>query len=128
MPIRMMLIDDNQDDLLFTRLALKRSGLDCEVIEFERAEKALELLGTDAARGVDLILLDINMPGMDGFHFLVEFEALSASRDVAVVMLSSSSDPSDQWRAAQHRSVRGFLNKPLTQVDATSLAEMILKS
>ena len=44
MPMRIMLIDDNQDDLLFTRIALKRSGLDCEVIEFEHAEKALELV------------------------------------------------------------------------------------
>lgn len=61
---------------------------------------------------------------MDGFDFLVAFEALPASRDVAVVMLTSSSDPSDQRRASLHRSVRAFLNKPLTQVDASSQAEM----
>ena len=128
MPIRVMLVDDNPDDLLFTRIALQRSGVDYEVIEFERAEQALELMGTVPDHGVSLILLDINMPCMDGFGFLSAFEALPTSRHVSVVMLTSSSDPSDEQRATLHRSVRAFLNKPLSRIDANSLAKLIGES
>ena len=127
MPMRLMLVDDNENDLLFTRLALQRSGVDCEVFAFERAEEALALLRDDPAHDIDIILLDINMPGLDGFGFLAAFEALPASRHVAVVMLTSSSDPSDQQRAFLHRSVRRFLIKPLSKVDAASLIELIRK-
>jgi CheY-like chemotaxis protein len=127
MPMRLMLVDDDENDLLFTRLALQRSGVDYEVFAFERAEEALTLLRNDPAHGIDIILLDINMPGLDGFGFLAAFEALPALRNVAVVMLTSSSDPSDQQRASLHRSVRGFLIKPLSRVDAASLTELIRK-
>ena len=127
MPMRLMLVDDNEDDLLFTRLALQRSGVDYEVFAFERAEEALALLRNDPAHGIDTILLDINMPGLDGFGFLAAFEALPASLNVVVVMLTSSSDPSDQQRASLYRSVRGFLIKPLSRVDAASLSELIRK-
>lgn len=127
MPMRLMLVDDNENDLLFTSLALQRSGVDYEVFAFERAEEALALLRNDPAHGINTILLDINMPCLDGFGFLAAFEALPESRNVAVVMLTSSSDPSDRHRASLHSSVRGFLIKPLSKDDAASLSALIRK-
>lgn len=127
MPRRVMLVDDNENDLLFTRIALQRCGVDYEICEFERAENALGLLSNDPGHGIDIILLDINMPGMDGFDFLAAFEALPASHrgEVVIVMLTSSSDPSDRQRASRHPSVRGFLNKPLDRAAAAGLSELI---
>lgn len=129
MPTRVMMVDDNADDLLFTRIALKRSGVDYDMVEFERAEEALALLSDDAGHGIVITLLDINMPGMSGFDFLTAFEALPATqrRDVVVVMLTSSSDPADQVRAAQYACVRGFLNKPIDRKDAAGLLKLIDK-
>lgn len=127
MPIRVMLVDDNENDLLFTRIALQRCGVDFNVREFERAEDALALLAHNSDHGIELILLDINMPGMDGFDFLHAFEALPASHrtGIGVVMLTSSADPSDRQRADSHAAVRGFLNKPLERAAAAGLAEFI---
>lgn len=64
----------------------------------------------------NLILLDLNMPGMDGFEFLENFQKLSFSgkEAVKVVVLTSSTNASDIHRAAQY-SVAGYINKPLTQ-------------
>jgi len=60
MTLRVMLVDDNEDDLFFTRLALKRSGDQLEVTSFDRAQDALDWLQTEQGRDLHLILLDIN--------------------------------------------------------------------
>ena len=127
MSCRVLTIDDNENDLLFTRIALQRSGVDFDIRAFERAQEALTWLATEPAHGTDLILLDINMPVMDGFAFLRAFEALPDTQrgHAVVVMLSSSSDPADRHRAAQHTSVRGFMNKPLDKDTAAGLVRLI---
>lgn len=127
MSCRVLMVDDNENDLLFTRIALQRCGVDYEVQAFERAHEALDMLSTRPDHGVDLILLDINMPGMDGFGFLQAFEALPPVQRgrAVVVMLSSSSDPADHTRAAGHASVRGFLSKPLTKAAAADLVQLV---
>lgn len=127
MSCHVLLIDDNENDLLFTRIALQRSGADCEIRACERAEEALRLLATEPRYRTDLILLDINMPVMDGFGFLQAFEALPAEQrgHTVVVMLSSSSDPVDRARAAGHACVQGFLNKPLNKTAAAELIQRV---
>jgi len=124
---RVMMVDDSDSDLLFTRLALQRCGVPCEVLGFERAEEALAHLAASPDHGVDLILLDINMPVMDGFAFLEAFEALPlAHRGSAVVaMLSSSSDPADRARAGGYSSVKGYLTKPLGKTEAAAVLQHV---
>lgn len=126
MSCHVLMIDDNENDLLFTRIALQRSGVEYQVQACERAQEALTLLTADLPRRPDIILLDINMPVMDGFGFLRAFEALPAAQrgHTVVVMLSSSSDPADRARAAGHACVRGFLNKPLDKAAAAGLIHL----
>lgn len=127
MSCRVLMVDDNENDLLFTRIALQRCGMDCEIRAFERAQDALAMLATDPGHATDLILLDINMPVMDGFGFLQAFEALPTEQrgHAVVVMLSSSSDPTDRARAAGHACVRGFLRKPLDKEAAADLIHLV---
>jgi len=127
MSCRVMMVDDNDNDLLFTRLMLQRSGVGYDVLAFERAEHALRHLSDTADHGVDLILLDINMPVMNGFAFLGAFEDLpQAHRDgVSVLLLTSSSDPADQARAARFACVKGYLTKPLDKATAAGLVSYL---
>ena len=127
MPLRVMMVDDNDSDLLYTQVTLKRCGVPCEVLAFERAEDALAHLGATPGHGVRLVLLDINMPVMNGFAFLDAFEALPAAQrgQAEVVMLSSSSDPADMARAQAHASVIGYLTKPLERAEAAALLQRV---
>lgn len=70
-----VLIDDSEPDLLYGRLMLERHGGVGRVHAFDSAQDALRFLAGPDGRGIELILLDINMPGMDGFAFLQAYEA-----------------------------------------------------
>jgi CheY-like chemotaxis protein len=61
------------------------------------------------------VLVDIMMPGMDGFQFMEAFDSLDASvkQLIQVFMLSSTLDPRDIKRAASNKTVRDLLSKPL---------------
>lgn len=124
---KILLIDDNQDDLFFTQLALKRCDVPCEVTSFERAHDALAWLKTERGQGQHLIILDINMPSITGFEFLELFGRLpSASRsDTSVVILSSSSDPKDRKYAFAFPDVKGYFVKPLSREESVRLVNIV---
>jgi len=112
---RVMLIDDEQiDQMMYTRI-LKRSGMTRDIIGFVYARDALSYLSDPTSPKVDLILLDINMPAMDGFEFLVAADQVLNSEDgiPVVMMLTTSLSPEDKERAARFQAVKTYANKPL---------------
>jgi CheY-like chemotaxis protein len=64
---QVMLIDDSETDLLYGRLMIERAGIAERVIAFDTAQAALAHLQRGEGHAVDLVLLDINMPVMNGF-------------------------------------------------------------
>jgi len=124
---RVMVIDDSDADLLYTRIILERCGEVAEVVTFGSAIDALAYLKTPGVPAVDVILLDINMPEMGGFEFLTLYEAGGASERAraVVVMLTSSPDPTDQARAFAFNTVRSFVVKPLDLNSARRLSSVI---
>lgn len=93
-----LIVDDDSVDILFTERAIVAAGLTLQVVSALSGEKALEYLRGVIERAEPLpalILLDIKMPGMDGFDCLAAIRAVPALSGVRVVMHSSSDDPSD---------------------------------
>ena len=122
----LMLIDDSEiDQMIYLRIA-KKSGLVGDMVQFLDATEALRYLEQGDQSKPDLILLDINMPGMDGFEFLREAtKLLGASLCPIVVMLTTSLNPEDEVRARAFDVVKDFLNKPLTAEQLASLSQLV---
>jgi CheY-like chemotaxis protein len=110
------LIDDDEATHFIHRLTMERSGLVKDITPFSDAEKAfqqLKAMEDGNAAYPDLILLDLNMPGYDGWDFLEDFQHLPFPSTSRLAILSTSINPEDQSRAKTWTRVCEFLIKPL---------------
>lgn len=114
---RILLIDDNNIFRFTVKKMFSLAAFGGELHEFESAQKALDALNQAAEQSdslPDLILLDINMPDMNGFQFLSALSQQPAPlSELKVQILSSSIDAADRAKAAEFKQVTGFISKPL---------------
>jgi len=124
-----LLVDDDEDCNFFHERLIKKMECADRIETSLTGHDALNFLRT-SVNGQhpqpNLILLDINMPGMDGWGFLEEYNKLSEDQkaQIVVVMLTTSLNPDDRVKAESDPNVGAFANKYL---DEESLLE-ILKS
>jgi CheY-like chemotaxis protein len=119
-----MLIDDNDIDNFINERMIQGCNFSDTTYINTSTRSAIEFLKNLSVNKAlrkdhlpEIIFLDINMPILDGFQFIEEFEQLDpeiVSR-IKIVMLTSSINPSDIERAKNYASVKGFIHKPLTE-------------
>lgn len=117
---RVLLIDDNDIDNFINERMITTNNFSKLVIVKNSGDSALQYL-KDHAENVNnlpqLIFLDLNMPVMDGFSFLTEFEKLPVDvrNGCKIIVLSSSISPEDINRASTNPLVIKYVNKPLNE-------------
>jgi CheY-like chemotaxis protein len=103
---KILLVEDEEENFLLGMTLLKK--LEAEVF---LAKNGPEALAVAFDKVPDLILLDINMPLMNGFEVLEKLRVEPKTTDIAVIMLTSMTAPADFTRAKK-LGAKGFLNKP----------------
>jgi len=113
-----MVIDDSKLDCFIAEKIIRNTGK-CESIRsFLQARDALDHIATNPVdeQSHTILLVDIQMPIMNGFEFVEAFEQLPAEiiKNYTVYIISSSINEADLNKVHNYRSVKQFLNKPLT--------------
>ncbi len=116
--LNFIVVDDSKLDCFIAEKVIRNTGK-CETIRsFLRAQEALEYIKNTPADELShtILLVDIQMPIMNGFEFVEAFEQLPANviSSYTIYIISSSINENDLNRVHTYRSVKQFLNKPLT--------------
>lgn len=125
-----MLVDDSEIDNHINEMMIKGSGFAENVFRYSGAMSSLDFFKNIKAISKissellpSYLFLDINMPVLDGFQFLEEFSEFSPllKKEIKIVILTTSANPSDIKKAAKYNVVTKFLHKPLTEKDLSNL-------
>lgn len=117
---KIILIDDETICNYVTSKILMKATIAHSIESFSNAKSALAQIENNSEPGegelLNLILLDINMPDMNGWDFLVAFEKLPDHlvNQYSVMMLTSSIDTRDIEKSQSYKSVRKFISKPFS--------------
>lgn len=118
MSVGVLVIDDNPQNLKLTRLVLAQEGY--EVRTAADGEEALGVLREFAPR---VILMDLQMPGMDGFELTRRLKHDPATKDIVIIALTAYAMRGDEARA-RAAGCDGYLAKP---IDTRSIGRVILE-
>jgi CheY-like chemotaxis protein len=125
-----MLVDDNDTDNFISKRIIEITGFSKRIEIKNSGKAALDYLKENERKPENLpsvIFLDINMPVVDGFVFLYEFEKFSelVRSKCKVIILSSSDNKRDIDKIVNNNHVIKFITKPLTE---TALQEIRLNN
>ncbi len=114
---KILIIDDNIIDQIVTKQLLKKTLGITDISTANNGKEGIQWLRDHKSNTEEslIILLDIKMPEMDGFEFLLEYETLpeELKKETQIFMLSSTLNPNDIARAKNNEYVKNLLSKPL---------------
>lgn len=109
--LHILLVDDNETDQFFNETLIEDFDPEIKILQAYDGQEALNAIAS-AEQKPDVILLDINMPGMNGFEFLEEYSK-NCDFSTVIVMLSSSDQGDDKQKALSYDCVKSYFVKPL---------------
>lgn len=121
MKARILVVDDEEGVRFVLRKMLEGAGY--EVLEAESGERCLEIVN---GGGVDLVLMDVMMPGMDGWEVTRRIKENPETRDIPVAMLTVRSEDEDKARSFQNANADAHIDKPIIVQKTLGTIEWLL--
>ncbi|MDR9457414.1 MAG: response regulator [Salegentibacter sp.] len=114
MNLKILIIDDDEVVVFIQKKLLAKNEISNNPMVFKSVSPALDFIASEDGNKEFLILLDINMPGMNGWDFLEELSKKPDKDRFHVIMVTSSVEQRDKEKASKYSMVREFLEKPIT--------------
>ena len=125
--LHILLVEDNEADIELTRIAFEENGMECRFAVARDGAEALAQLRSHAPDGLpSLILLDLNMPRMDGKQFLHELKKDIELQAIPVILLTSSHAHHDILDC-YHLYANGYLVKPSSTTQRANMIRYVTK-
>lgn len=124
------IIDDDKLTLKLMSILISKNKFCEEIQSFNNAQSAIAKLKEnwdDNENLPDAILLDLNMPVMDGWQFLDEFILLPIKKEISIFIMTSSIDPADIEMAKKYDVIKDYIMKPITAQKLNELCVLIAK-
>lgn len=122
--VSVLVVEDDDVDFLCVERCFRRRKLPNPIQRARDGMEALEVLKSNGVRRPNIILLDINMPKMDGLELLSAIRQDAQLHDLVVFMLTTSKSDSDLYQAYYH-NVAGYIVKSELDQDFNMLADML---
>ena len=122
-----LIVDDSSAQRMYLRGLLRRT-VPAEILEADSADACFRILETETDPGVDTILMDVNMPGMDGIEACRRIKTSQQWRDIPVIIVTAEAE-AETVEAAFAAGANDYLNKPVNrlQMKARVRAALSLK-
>jgi CheY-like chemotaxis protein len=122
------IIENDHITAVITEMVLRKSLRRGGVQHYVNGQVAFDQLVTAMQGGAaipDFILLDLDMPVMDGWEFLDALGELPLAKQICVFVLTSSIHPDDREKAKHYQAVKGFFSKPLDSTSVTWMQQFV---
>lgn len=122
-----VIFEDNDDDVMLLREGFELADIACDLQAFGDGSAAEDYLGkisNDAIKTPDVVLLDLNLPGMDGNSILRMFKAHEAFKTVPIAVLTGSDNSQDVMESFKYAASQ-YLKKPSNLDDCVALAKQV---
>ena len=126
--INLLVIDDDDINIFIIKKIVEKTGFDIEMVARNNGQQAIDYLNETVAQNKPLprlVLIDINMPVMNGWEFIEAYETLGIDQKVDMYILSSSVYENDIEKTKSYKAVKGFISKPLSMERLTELIKAI---
>jgi len=125
-PVQILLVEDNPDDVAITKRAFEKGEVVSRLIVARDGQEVVDLLcaGDGGAARPDLVLLDINLPKVNGLDVLAKVRGTVAVSTVPIVMLTASGRREDIDRSYQ-LGANSYIQKPIVFERLTRALEVV---